>query len=444
MALDEKEISKIIFESISDGVFTVDKDCRITSFNTAAESMTGFTKKEAIGKFCFDIFHSDICQTRCSLRNTLVNGQSIFNTRVKIIAKDGRKIPIGVSTTLLKDENNNIIGAVEFFKDLSEMEDLKRELKRVKQIGNLVSCNAQMQKIFSMLPQIAESECNVLIQGSSGSGKELIAEAIHKFSPRKVKKYIRINCAALPETLLESELFGYAKGAFTDAKQDKPGLFLLAQGGTILLDEIGEMPVSLQSKLLRVLNNGEFQPLGSTRTLRTDARIISSTNCNIEEKIKEGFFREDLYYRVNVINIDVPSLKDRIEDVPLLVDHFINRFQKKREKTIEGISDNALQLLRKYNFPGNVRELENAIEHAFVMCNTTKIEEEHLPRKIARVVHNQEGCPHCGIYPKESEQAIICEALDRNNRNRTRAAKELGIDRSTLWRKIKKYNIEMN
>jgi len=444
MALDEREISKIIFESISDGVFTVDKDCRITSFNFAAEQMTGFSRKEAVGKFCFDIFHSAICHTRCALRNTLHNGHAVYNTRVQIISREGRKVPISVSTTMLRDKNNKCIGAVEFFKDLSEIDDLQKELRRVKQVGNLVSCNAQMQKIFSMLPQIAESECNVLIQGLSGSGKELIAEAIHKFSPRKNKKYIRINCAALPETLLESELFGYSKGAFTDAKQDKPGLFLIAQGGTILLDEIGEMPVSLQSKLLRVLNNGEFQPLGSTRTLRTDARIISSTNGNLEEMIKTGLFRDDLYYRINVINIDIPPLKSRIEDVPLLVDHFIKRFQKKREKTIEGISNEALQMLRKYDYPGNVRELENAIEHAFVMCNSTKIELEHLPRKILRAVYEKESCPHCGKYPRESEQAIICETLERNNGNRTRAAQELGIDRSTLWRKIKKYNIELN
>jgi len=444
MALDEKDISNIIFESISDGVFTVDQDCRITSFNKAAEEMTGFSKKEAINRYCFDIFHSDICQTRCALRNTLNNGHSVFNVRVQIITKSGKKVPISVSTTLLRDQNNRCIGAVEFFRDLSEIENLEQELARVKQVGDLVSCNAQMQKIFSMLPQIAESECNVLIQGSSGSGKELISEAIHNFSPRKDKRYIKINCAALPETLLESELFGYVKGAFTDAKKDKPGLFFLAQGGTILLDEIGEMPVSLQSKLLRVLNNGEFQPLGSTQTLHTDARIISATNCNLEEKINDGLFREDLYYRINVINIDVPPLKDRIVDVPLLVEHFIKRFQKKRGKSIGGISDKALQLLRKYAYPGNVRELENAIEHAFVMCNSEIIEIEHLPRKIVQAVEDKNGCPHCGKYPHESEQAIIYEALQRNNKNKSRTAKELGIDRTTLWRKIKKYNIELD
>jgi len=444
MLLDEKEISKIIFESISDGIFTVDKDCKIMSFNAAAEELTGFSRQEAIDRYCFDIFHSDICQTSCALRNTLHNGHAIYNTRVHIITKDGKKRPISVSTTLLKDKNEDCIGAVEFFRDLSEIENLQQELSRVKYLGDLVSCNSQMQKIFSMLPQIAESECHVLIQGPSGSGKELIAEAIHKFSPRKEKRYIRINCAALPETLLESELFGYEKGAFTDAKQSKPGLFLLAQGGTILLDEIGEMPVTLQSKLLRVLNNGEFQPLGSTKSLYTDARIISATNCDLEEKIKEGLFREDLFYRINVINIDLPPLKDRIEDVPLLVEHFIKLLMKKRRKTIEGVNDEVLQILRKYDYPGNVRELENAIEHAFVMCNTNNIGIDHLPGKIVDEVHKGKNRIQFGEHHEESEKAVISETLQRNKGHKARTAKELGFDRTTLWRKMKKYDIQIS
>jgi len=444
MSLDEKEISKIIFESINDGIFTVDKNCKIMSFNAAAEELTGFSRQEAIGRYCFDIFHSDICQTSCALRNTLHDGRAIYNTRVQIITKEGKKLPISVSTTLLRDNNEDCIGAVEFFRDLSEIENLQQELRRVKYFGDLVSCNSKMQKIFSMLPQIAESECHVLIQGASGSGKELIAEAIHKFSPRKDKQYIRINCAALPETLLESELFGYTKGAFTDAKQTKPGLFLLAQGGTILLDEIGEMPVTLQSKLLRVLNNGEFQPLGSTKTMRTDARIISATNCDLEEKIKGGLFREDLFYRINVINIELPPLKDRIEDVPLLVEHFIKLFKKKRRKSIDGVSDEVLQMLRNYDYPGNVRELENAIEHAIVMCNSGKIGIDHLPRKIVEDVRDGREHVPFGTHTQESEKAIISETLQRNNGQKARTAKELGFDRTTLWRKMKKYNIQLS
>ncbi len=435
--MNEREIAEIIFNSISDGVFTVDYNCRITSFNQAAERISGFSREEAIGQFCFDIFRTDICQSRCALRHTLANGQAVSNTRVTIITRNGRRVPISVSTTVLHDKGNTPVGAVEFFHDLSAVENLRHQLDQVKQFGKLISGNPQMQKLFSMLPQIAESECNVLIQGPSGCGKELIAEAIHNFSPRKDNRYIRINCAALPENLLESELYGYAKGAFTDAKRDKPGLFLLAQGGTLLLDEIGEMPVALQSKLLRVLNNGEFQPLGSARTLRTDARILSSTNCDLEEEIRRGTFREDLYYRINVINLQVPPLSDRLEDLPILIDHFIQRLRDKRNKAIQGVSDEVLQHLRRYDFPGNVRELENAVEHAFVLCDSDTIEVDHLPERIRRTTEN--GSKR---LPTDSERTILLEALERHNWNKVRAAHELGINRTTLWRKMKRYCIK--
>jgi PAS domain S-box-containing protein len=434
--MSEKEIATIIFNSISEGVFTVDHECRITSFNKAAEKISGFSHAEAIGQYCFDIFRSDICQSRCALRNTLANGKPIHDTRVTIITRNGNSVPISVSTTILKDSDDNCIGAVEFFRDLSAIENLQSQLDDVKQFGKLISCNIQMQKMFSLLPQIAKSECNVLIQGPSGSGKELIAEAIHNFSPRKSNRYICVNCAALPENLLESELFGYSKGAFTDAKRDKPGLFLLAKGGTLLLDEIGEMPVALQSKLLRVLNNGEFQPLGSTRALRTDARIISSTNCNVEEKIRQGQFREDLFYRINVINLEIPPLNERLEDLPILIDHFIRRLRNRLNKGIMGVSDKVLQYLRQYDFPGNIRELENAIEHAFVLCNRNTIEMEDLPERIQKATDKSRLC-----LPPESEEAIIVEALDRNEWNKAQAARELGMDRSTLWRKMNKYSI---
>jgi PAS domain S-box-containing protein len=435
-APEEREIAAIIFDSISDGVFTVDQDCRITAFNKAAEAISGFRREEAVGQYCFDIFRSDICQSRCALRHTLANGKPVEDTRVTIITRDGRHVPISVRTTILRDKSGKQVGAVEFFRDLSAIENLRNQLDQAKQFGKLLSCNIKMQKIFAILPQIAESECNVLIQGPSGSGKELIAETIHKLSPRKENRYIRVNCAALPETLLESELFGYAKGAFTDARRDKPGLFLLAHGGTLLLDEIGEMPVSLQSKLLRVLNNGEFQPLGSTRTLRTDARILSATNSNLEEMIGAGRFREDLFYRINVINVQIPSLRERLEDIPILVDHFIQRLQAKRGKAIQGVSDEVLQRLRQYDFPGNIRELENAIEHAFVLCDGDTIQIEHLPERVREATEN--GSKR---LPTDSEEAVVRSSLERNRWNKTKTARELGIDRTTLWRKLKKLGI---
>lgn len=437
----EAQLAGLIFESISDGVFTTDKDCRITSFNQAAEKISGFSREEAIGQFCFDIFRSDVCQSRCPLRHTLSNGEEHRNVRATIISRDGRKVPISVSTTVLYDKRGRARGAVEFFHDLSQIESLRAHIFKLRQMEDLVSSNHEMQRIFSLLPEIADSECTVLIQGPSGSGKELIAQAIHNLSPRKDNPYIKINCAALPENLLESELFGYVKGAFTDAKRDKPGQFLLAHGGTLLLDEIAEMPLPLQAKLLRVLNNGEFHPLGSIASYYSDARIISSTNRNLEEWVRLGKFREDLYYRINVIAVHVPPLKERIEDLPLLVDYFITKFSAKRGKAIQGISPQALRLLRLYDFPGNIRELENAIEHAFVLCTGDTIEVCHLPPKMIQFAERAAEHPANGLSDK-TEEAVIREALVRNLGNREKTALELGLHRTSLWRKMKKYGIE--
>jgi len=437
----EAQIAGLIFESISDGVFTTDKDCRITSFNQAAENISGFSREDAIGQYCFDIFRSDVCQSRCPLRNTLTNGEEHRNVRATIISRDGRKIPISVSTTVLFDKRGRARGAVEFFHDLSQLESLRSHIFKLRQMEDLVSSNEEMQRIFSLLPEIADSECTVLIQGPSGSGKELIAQAIHNLSPRKDNPYIKINCAALPENLLESELFGYVKGAFTDAKRDKPGQFLLAHGGTLLLDEIAEMPLPLQAKLLRVLNNGEFHPLGSVASYHSDARIISATNRDLEEWVRQGKFREDLYYRINVIAVHVPPLKERIEDLPLLVDYFITKFSAKRGKAIHGISPQALQLLRRYDFPGNIRELENAIEHAFVLCTGDTIEVCHLPPKMIQFSERAAERPANGLSDK-TEEAVIREALARNLGNREKTALELGLHRTSLWRKMKKYGIE--
>jgi PAS domain S-box-containing protein len=435
-------IANLIFESISDGVFTTDKDCRITSFNRAAEQISGFSRTEALGQFCFDIFRSDVCLSRCPLRHTLVNGEEHRNVRANIISRDGRKVPISVSTTVLYDKRGRARGAVEFFHDLSQLENLRAHIFKLRQMEDLISSNEEMQRIFSLLPEIADSECTVLIQGPSGSGKELIAQAIHNLSPRKDNPYIKINCAALPENLLESELFGYVKGAFTDAKRDKPGQFLLAHGGTLLLDEIAEMPLPLQAKLLRVLNNGEFHPLGSVTSYHSDARIISATNRNLEELVQRGKFREDLYYRINVIAVHVPPLKDRLEDLPVLIEYFISKFSAKRGKAIQGISPSALQVLRKYDFPGNIRELENAIEHAFVLCNRETIDVCHLPPKILQAVAEKENSASRNGLPEKSEEAIIREALFRNLGNREKTAQELGLHRTTLWRKMKKYHLD--
>ena len=304
----------------------------ITSFNKAAEEITGFEAEEAVGKHCFDIFRTEFCHTRCPLKDTLQHHAGVEDARVSILTKEGCELPISVSTTLLKDTEGRAIGAVEFFRDLSHIEDLHRRLEEKKALEDIVSVNRQMQELVQLLPDVAKAECNVLIQGPSGSGKELIAQVIHNLSPRNYGPYIKINCAALPATLLESELFGYEKGAFTDAKKDKPGQFCLANGGTLLLDEISEMDPALQVKLLRVLNNGEYQPLGSTKAMRTDARILAATNADLQECIASGTFGRISSFRINVVNLQIPPLRDRPADIALLVDHFLKKFRTKDEE----------------------------------------------------------------------------------------------------------------
>jgi len=435
-----QEIAATIFDSISDGVFTTDRDCRITAFNKAAERITGFSRRQAVGRYCFDIFRTELCQSRCALRHTLQNGEPSSDVRVNIMARDGSTIPVSVNTTLLRDKKGEAVGAVEFFRDLSVEEELRYRLTQCDAFANLRSNNAQMQRILGLLREIAKSECNVLIQGPSGSGKELVAQAVHNLSPRRHGPYIRVNCAALPENLLESELFGYSKGAFTDAKRDKPGQFQLATGGTLLLDEIAEMPLSLQVKLLRVLNNGEFQPLGATRTLHADARIITSTNRDIEAMVRKETFREDLYYRVNVVALSIPPLRERLEDLDRLAGFFLERFRNRQGKRILQISDEAMVVLRQYNWPGNIRELENAIEHAFVLCSGQTIKVRHLPERIVS------GASRPARQPKRfgdsSPEAVIRECLQRNQGDRAKTASELGMHRSTLWRKLRQYGIE--
>ncbi|MBD3258169.1 PAS domain S-box protein [candidate division GN15 bacterium] len=433
----EETLSRLIFDSISDGVFTVDQNCVITSFNRSAERITGFRASEAVGKHCFDIFRTEVCHRQCALKDTLKTHDPVDSARVTIITRDGSELPIQVTTTMLKDDEGSIVGAVEFFRDISEIEHLRQSLEQKQALEDIVSVNRRMHELIHLLPDVAGSECNVLIQGPSGSGKELFAQVIHSLSPRRYGPYIKLNCAALPANLLESELFGYEKGAFTDAKRNKPGQFSLANGGTLLLDEISEMDIALQVKLLRVLNNGEYRPLGSTKTLHTDARIVAATNANLEDAITQGRFREDLFYRINVVNINIPPLRERPEDIPLLVSHFLRVFRRKTGKPVERMTPEAVAALRRHPLPGNVRELENAIEHSFVMCHGSEIKLEHLPPHITA-----QDIPRTAVGGNgRDERDIIIETLKRYDGNKSQAATELGMHRSTLWRKMKTLGI---
>ena len=363
----------LILDSITEGVFTVDRDWRITSFNRAAEEITGIPRERAIGRPCKDILRANICESKCALASTMKSGKPVVSRNITILDDKGRQKPIGISTAILKDASGEIIGGVETFRDLTSIENLRKEIKRQYEVADIISHNHRMQDLFAVLPDIAESPSTVLIEGESGTGKELFANAVHRLSKRKNKPFVAVNCGALPDALLESELFGYKAGAFTDAKKDKPGRFALAEGGTVFLDEIGDVSPAMQVRLLRFLQERVYEPLGSVMPVRANVRIVAATHRNLAELVKAGKFREDLFYRINVVKLEIPPLRDRLEDIPLLVENFIDRFNTLQGKEIMGVSDDALSCLMSHDYPGNVRELENYVERAFILCHASFI-----------------------------------------------------------------------
>ena len=431
----------IILDSIADGVFTVNKDWQITSFNRAAEKITGVPKEEAIGQLCKDVLKADICEKSCCLRATMKTGEPIVNKKVQIIDADGHRFPISISTALLRDKKGLLLGAVETFRDISVEEDLRKAIKRKYSFSDIISKNHQMLQLFDILPDIADSASTVLIEGESGTGKELVACAIHNLSSRKKQPFIAVNCGALPDTLLESELFGYMAGAFTDAKKDKPGRFHLAENGTLFLDEIGDITPAMQVKLLRVIQEKTFEPLGATLSIEHNVRIIVATNKRLEELVRQGQFREDLFYRINVFKITLPPLRERMEDIPLLCEHFINRFNTIQKKNLTGISDEAMAVLMGYTYPGNIRELANIIERAFILCKTGLIEKKHLPESLFLV--SADISPTNDISLKNMEKTYLVKALEQNSWDCLKTAKQLGIHKSTLYRKIKSLHITL-
>ena len=434
----------VILDSIADGVFTVDEEWKITSFNRAAEGITGVPAADAVGQNCCDVFRASICEGHCALKETLESAQPIVNKTVYIVNAKGQRIPISISTAILKDAEGNAIGGVETFRDLSVVEELRKELQEKYTVADIIGRSHAMQQLFDILPQIAASDSTVLISGASGTGKEMFARAIHNFSARSDKRFVAINCGALPDTLLESELFGYKAGAFTDARGDKPGRFAIAEGGTILLDEIGDISAAMQVRLLRVLQERAVEPLGSVQPVEVDIRVIGASNKDLAKLVQEGSFREDLFYRINVVKLELPALRDRREDIPLLVEHFIDKFNGLQNKNVTGLSEQALAVLMEHEYPGNVRELENIIEHAFVLCSGGLIELRHFPASLRGQETAESLWGSGGRDLKSLEAMHIADAVRRQGGNRKAAAKELGIDPSTLFRKIKSLGIELH
>lgn len=427
-----------LLDSVPDGVFTVDADWRIRSFNRAAERITGVSRREALGRRCCEVFRTSICENACALKQTLATHRRVANKVVYIVNAQGERIPISISTAELKDARGRVVGGVESFRDLRLVAELRRQAHEQDSYSDIIGRSAPMRRLFELLPVIAESDSTVLIEGPSGTGKEVLARALHRLSPRHAKPFVAVNCGALPDALLESELFGYKAGAFTDARKDKPGRFALAEGGTLFLDEIGDISPAMQTRFLRVLQERVYEPLGGVRSVRCDLRVVAASNRPLETLVQEGRFREDLFYRIHVVRLELPTLRERRDDIPLLIDHFVAKFNRLRSRDIAGLSDAALAVLMQHDFPGNVRELEGVIEHAFVLCRSGLIELDHLPSRFqAPRAEGPVGLAG-SMTLAQMEAWFIRETLRRHQGNRAAAARDLGIATSTLFRKLKR------
>ncbi len=442
--IDQRNKLDAIFNSNIEGTFTIDNDWNVTSFNNSAVDITGYKKSEAIGKKCWEIFNSSLCRNGCHMEETMHKGKTTFGNELMIEQKAGKRVPIRVNSAILKDNQDKKIGAVETFVDISEIKNLSAHLDEVYKYENIIGKNKEIKQIISVLESVAQTDSSVLITGESGTGKELAARAIHLKSNRRTGPFVAVNCSAFVESLIESELFGHEKGSFTGAIKTKTGRFESAQDGTLFLDEIGDLSLAVQTKLLRVLETKEFERVGGNKTIKMNTRVIAATNKNLAEEIATGNFREDLYYRINVINVHLPALRERKDDLPLLVNHFIERFNERFKKNIKHFSSSAYDIISEYNWPGNVRELENVIEHCFILCSGEIIQVEHLPKRLRNTkfihVNEKNGNKKNNIF--DAEREMILTALHNNKWNRALTAKELNINPSTLWRKMKKFELK--
>jgi PAS domain S-box-containing protein len=441
---DERNL-KIILDNLGIGVFTTTRGGHVTFFNTMAESISGYNRKEVLGKQCSVILGGDDGKDTALLLKSISDGKPRSNKNGLVATKDERVISVQAHYMALFNERAHIVGGLATIEDLSLIQQMSRAISDRYIFADMIGKAPSMQKIFSMVPVVAASEATVLIGGPTGTGKDLLAKVIHNISSRAKKPMVKVNCAALPDNLLESEMFGYVKGAFTGADQDKPGRFQEADGGTIFLDEIGDLPLSLQAKLLRVLEDQEFYPLGSRKITKVDVRIVAATNQTLEEEVEKRRFREDLFYRLNVLRLELPPLRERREDVPLLINHIMKQRSTMLRAPAKGISEGAMEVLLNYSYPGNVRELENILEHALIICQDDMIERKHLPHFLQKEISTSESPENSGedfvpVTPNNERHRIL-QALRRFDWHRGNTALELNMNRSTLWRKMKKYEL---
>lgn len=435
--ISQRRNLETIFNSLTDGLVAVDRSLRVMNLNSALLDITGFSRPQALGATCGELFRPPEGERRCVLAGAIERGRMVQDLAMDIRRPDGEIRHIELTTHALQDDSGEPQGVVAIVKDRTEVQKLQSALRGPNRYECLVGKNHRMRELYELVDDIAESDATVLITGESGTGKEMVAQAVHNRSHRRSGPFIKVNCSALSEGLLESELFGHVKGAFTGAIRDKKGRFEMADGGSLFLDEIGDIAPSVQIKLLRVLQEREFERVGGTETVKVDVRVIAATNRDLEQRRREGRFREDLYYRLYVVPIELPPLRDRKEDVPLLVEHFVKRFRERTGKAIREVSPEAFGLLMDYDWPGNVRELENAIEHAFVKCHGDSIQESDLPRLMVRSVRGDVSSSGRPV----SEKDRLMSVLEQTGWNRSRTARILGMHRTTVWRKMKEFGI---
>jgi PAS domain S-box-containing protein len=455
ISLEKENLMLAILDTINDGVVTIDFNMRITCFNRAAERITGYSVKEAIGRPCIDIFCAGAnidrskCLADCTMKMAVTEGKPITRKK-KIVNKNGEVLTISSTATILYDLDGHPIGGMSTFVDITAFEKLKEECQGRKYIlGNIIGKSTKMMEIYELIDSISESRANVLIQGETGTGKGLVASAVHFSSMNRKGPFVHVNCASLPENLLESELFGHVRGSFTGAVSDHQGRLELAQGGTLFLDEIGELSPAMQAKLLKVVEEKQFERVGGSKTIVADVRIISASNKDLEKAIKNGAFREDLYYRLNVIPIHVPPLRDRFEDIPFLIEHFIEKLNTNTTKNIQGVSSDVLDFFLKYSWPGNVRELENVLEYSFLHCKENYIDVPHLPPGCRLFKEQTADVPEAHLLSSstngDSSKLInlngLLKTLEVCRWNKIETARQLQVSRTTLWRMMKRYGL---
>jgi two-component system response regulator HydG len=452
----EQELSaywETVVNTIQDGLMVVDRAGTILSVNRALEAITGYSKEDLIGSPC-SALHCDICEIARDENGdhwcVLFRTGSLKMRRCTLARKDGRYVHVLKNASLLHDSNGNTIGAVETLTDLTEIiqkdhqiEAFQREIRSQDRFHGILGTSASMQKVFSLIDSATQSDAPVIIFGESGTGKELVAEAIHETGTRRGKPFVKVNCASLNESLLESELFGHIKGAFTGAYRTRKGRFEAAQGGDIFLDEIGDLPLSTQVKLLRVLEEKMIERVGENKPIEVDVRIVSATNKDLEVLLEKGLFREDLFYRINVIPISLPPLRARMEDIPLLAEAFFRRVRMKTGKDIQGISEEAMKKLVDYHWPGNVRELKSAFEYAFVSCQDSIIQPHHLPPNILWGQKGHMSPTSVPVNRDKIKKRQLLDALEKAGGNQSEAAQILGVSRVTVWNRMKKFNINL-